>query len=1022
MIWLLLVLPTVLSSPQNIPRQSIPGNLPGNWSTAGCYTDNPGTRTLTGATTTDPGNMTVENCIAFCDAKDFIFAGVEFRQECCEISPVKCSESDATTDCDNFIRKTAVNSTSSNCNLPCSGDASELCGGAGFLNLFWSGAEPPPPPSIPASIGDWVLLGCYSDNVDGQGRTLLDGMNIPGSQVSLETCTSACFAAGMPLAGTEFADECYCGMAISNGGISEPLTDCSMVCAGNSSEFCGGPNRLTLYNYTGTDLPAPPPVGGGGGGNNGGGVTAIATGLPEPWAYVGCFVDGAHGRVLTTEIPDDPNMTMENCVATCSEKNFTIAGGEFSVQCFCGNALIQGAAPAPAADCNMPCGGNSTQACGAGDRLSIYSTVPDGNITIIPVPTAQNTSLPDLWEYQGCLMEKPNGEGNIFPWQLILQNNNSATTCLSQCAAFGYTAGGMEISNQCFCGDVSDVVASGMKLTAESDCNSVCSGDPAFLCGGPFRVQYYTWKGQGPVWDSPAAMGRYEFFVPGLIAPLIATLNINNKVTFLEKSPSFFDNTTGAYELDISLAHNFTAAYRTMHVKSNVFCSGSIILPDKAGRQLNVGGWSEDSTKGVRLYTPDGVPGVNGTNDWEENFQELKLQRQRWYPTAAMLPNGTVLVMGGEIGANDLPQPNLEILPTPKGGDTTVFLDWLNRTDPNNLYPFIFALPSGNIFVMYYNEARILNPHTFDTIKTLPNAPAAVNDPDGGRTYPLEGAAVLLPQKWPYTDPLEVLICGGSTPGPHVALDNCVSIQPEAENPRWVLERMPSRRVMPCMVPLADGTFMIMNGAVSGAAGFGLASDPNLSAVLYDPSKPVNQRIALLNTTIVARLYHSEAILLPDGRVLVSGSDPEDKINPEELRVEVYIPPYLDNAFVQPSFTISNTDWAYGSEHSVTVTVHQGTAATIRASLIAATSSTHGNTFGARVIFPKITCKGNAGGAGNVCVITAPPNANISPPGWHQLFILDGPTPSHSTWVRIGGDPAKLGNWPPLPDFTLPGI
>jgi hypothetical protein len=50
------------------------------------------------------------------------------------------------------------------------------------------------------------------------------------------------------------------------------------------------------------------------------------------------------------------------------------------------------------------------------------------------------------------------------------------------------------------------------------------------------------------------------------------------------------------------------------------------------------------------------------------------------------------------------------------------------------------------------------------------------------------------------------------------------------------------------------------------------------------------------------------------------------------------------------------------------------------------------------------------------------PNANISPPGWHQLFILDGPTPSHSQRVRIGGDPARLGEWPNYPDFTFSGL
>lgn len=63
-----------------------------------------------------------------------------------------------------------------------------------------------------------------------------------------------------------------------------------------------------------------------------------------------------------------------------------------------------------------------------------------------------------------------------------------------------------------------------------------------------------------------------------------------------------------------------------MHIKTDVFCAGSIILPDKGGRQINVGGWSLDSTFGVRLFTPDGVPGVNSTNDWEEDFHQLALQ------------------------------------------------------------------------------------------------------------------------------------------------------------------------------------------------------------------------------------------------------------------------------------------------------------------------------------------------------------------------------------------------------------
>jgi hypothetical protein len=96
---------------------------------------------------------------------------------------------------------------------------------------------------------------------------------------------------------------------------------------------------------------------------------------------------------------------------------------------------------------------------------------------------------------------------------------------------------------------------------------------------------------------------------------------------------------------------------------------------------------------------------------------------------------------------------------------------------------------------------------------------------------------MLLPQYAPYTDPLGVIVCGGSTVD-NVPLDNCVSTHPEVQGEDWVIERMPSKRVMPNMVALADGTYLILNGAMQGQAGFALASNPNFNAVLYDPTKP----------------------------------------------------------------------------------------------------------------------------------------------------------------------------------------
>jgi hypothetical protein len=234
-------------------------------------------------------------------------------------------------------------------------------------------------------------------------------------------------------------------------------------------------------------------------------------------------------------------------------------------------------------------------------------------------------------------------------------------------------------------------------------------------------------------------------------------------------------------------------------LQTDVFCSAGLILPDIAGRQLDVSGWSGDSNFGLRLYWPDGSAGVPGTNEWVEDPTQLQLQVPRWYPSALIMANGSILVVGGEIGSNDAEQPTLEILPATGVPDssassgysnTTVYLDFLEATAPFNLYPFIAVVPSG-IFIAYYNEARILDENTFETIKQLPNMPGAVNDPTGGRNYQLEGAMVIMPQYPPYAAAdITVLICGGSTSGGGYAIDNCVSTQPEADSPKWTIERM----------------------------------------------------------------------------------------------------------------------------------------------------------------------------------------------------------------------------------------
>lgn len=875
--------------------------------------------------------------------------------------------------------------------------------------------------AAPAQKTGWYYEGCYTDSV--AGRTLAVGMGVTGALTTAK-CKDACRNAGYSLAGTEYSGECFCDNTVKNGGglASDGEVGCSMACNGNATEMCGGSNRLTLFKfYTGTEVPSsssaspslgtpvvpPAPIA-----SSAPLATPIATGLPTNFTYKGCYVDGPGFRILNFQQSDDQTMTIASCANKCAAAGYSIAGMEYSYQCFCDNFVRMGGAPAPSeSECNTKCAGNADQTCGGPGRLSIWSN--QTTLTVIQVPKPL-LNVSD-WEYQGCITEGTNNL-KIFPWQLINATGNSPQWCLSRCQEFGYMAAGMEYGNECYCGDLDEIETGGSTVAPESDCNMACPGESEALCGSGNRLTWYQWKGDPLyIWGYPAgtAAGRYEFLVGGPIIPLITQPGVNGKVTLLEKHGTGAPNTTGAYELDPSIGSDIFHAFRELTgIKTDIFCAAGLTLPDRAGRQINIGGWSTDSLFGVRIYWPDGTLGVNGTNQWQEDVNTVKLQRGRWYPTGLVMANGSMLIVGGEDGSNGVPVPNMEILPTV---GPVYEAQWLRDTDPYNLYPFLVVLPSGGIFVQYYNEARILDEVTLDTIKILPKVPATVNDPNGGRTYPFEGTQVLLPQYYPYDAPLEVLICGGSGKQPTLGLDNCVSIFPDAAQPQWVLERMPSKRVMSCMTTLPDGTFLILNGAETGQAGFGLADNPNLNAVLYDSRKPLHKRMSIMANTTIARMYHSEAVLMDDGRVLVTGSDPEDNKHPQEYRVEVFLPPYLLSGFPKPTFSLLETDWDWEGVYSFTVTSSSGGA--IKVSLLGSESSTHGSSMGARILFPLIACSGTQ------CTVMAPKGPYIAPVGWYRMFILDGPTPSHAKWVRIGGDPAGLGTWPNAAAFQpLPGV
>ena len=250
----------------------------------------------------------------------------------------------------------------------------------------------------------WHNLGCYNDSVADRALSQI-GIVVGGpANMSVENCEAGCLSAGYRLAGVEYSGECYCDNKFRNNGgpASDGNAECTMTCSGAPKETCGGPDRLNVYSYAGSITSAPPPPTGGGGGPTPTTTIPIPTSIPTGWKYQGCYHDNiGYGRVMANGQPDNPNMSVESCIAVCINKGYTVAGMEYSSQCFCDDYLRDNTTRTDSdTACAMRCSGDSGEICGGPNLLSVYSK---GDLRVLPVPKVQTENLPGSWKYKGCL-------------------------------------------------------------------------------------------------------------------------------------------------------------------------------------------------------------------------------------------------------------------------------------------------------------------------------------------------------------------------------------------------------------------------------------------------------------------------------------------------------------------------------------------------------------------------------------------------------------------------------------------
>ena len=203
----------------------------------------------------------------------------------------------------------------------------------------------------------------------------------------------------------------------------------------------------------------------------------------------------------------------------------------------------------------------------------------------------------------------------------------------------------------------------------------------------------------------------------------------------------------------------------------------------------------------------------------------------------------------------------------------------------------------------------------------------------------------------------KIMEIGGSTASGPTA--TCEILDTSASTLAWTpTGSMNFARVWANTVLLADGTVLVVGGGQSGSYG-----SPIFTAEIYDPATGVWTEMA---AQTAPRIYHSTAVLLPDGRVLSAGESHGSLAQTGEI----FSPPYLFKG-ARPAISSAPSAVSYGQGFTIST---PDAASITRVALVKAGSVTHSNNFDQRYVDCTFTA-----GSGSLSA-TAPPTATTPRP------------------------------------------
>ena len=392
------------------------------------------------------------------------------------------------------------------------------------------------------------------------------------------------------------------------------------------------------------------------------------------------------------------------------------------------------------------------------------------------------------------------------------------------------------------------------------------------------------------------------------------------------------------------------------------FCSGHTFLAD--GRLLVTGGTIGGTHGDPRsvLFTSSG--------SW---VATTAMAQGRYYPTLTTLPNGNVLALSGSDESNVVVG-----VPEVWNGSTWRRLTNASLNIPSPYYPAAFVAPNGRVFLAGFQAtSRYLA--VAGTGKWITVGSRIVAD----RRL---GSAVSYA-------PGRILYVGGGDP----PTKSAEVIDLNETSPAWrtVPGMAFARRQLNATI-LADGKVLVTHG--TSGPGFNNVAAAVRAAELWNPA---TESWTTMAVEAKSRTYHSTALLLPDGRVLSSGSGEGGGVEYEnsEFTAQIFSPPYLfkPDGSLAPRPVISSAPAKLTYEQSFAVQTPDAGTVT-RGTLIRLSSVTHATNM-SQLLYPLRFTVVNP----TRLRATAPADGNLAPPGPYMLFLVNASgVPSKAKMVTVG--------------------